>query len=177
MAFRKLFTTFNDKHLEAVWHELNRRIQAAIDSTSGAASIVYRQGAQTGGGVYGTWPETVAAAAAIPGVKTVFVDDSLGAPIVGAGLWNLGGYTIMRGRQRGAAGGKCPLSCVDGARLIGVFEFRALRITSASTQPVVTSEDVQASNTGGNPTYVCGHCFETLVNTGNTLARCLLHFN
>lgn len=39
MAFRKLFASFADKHLEDLWHELNRRIEQAVAAGGGGDAI------------------------------------------------------------------------------------------------------------------------------------------
>ena len=49
MAFRRLFTTFRDKHLEDVWHELNRRIEAAF-AAGGIDQLVKVQASDTTAG-------------------------------------------------------------------------------------------------------------------------------
>lgn len=118
------------------------------------SSFVYRPGGVASGNVFPTWQALVTAVAAVEGAKTVMVDDSMGRPVVPEGTWNLGGYTVLRGRQQGAAGGVCVLAVENRAHIAGVYQIRALRVVSESEQPVMESRDAQGDATDSVPTYV-----------------------
>lgn len=58
-------------------------------STFGASTVVWRPTAASSGNVFGTWPEVVAAVAAMDGAVTISVDTTLGAAIIEASNWDL----------------------------------------------------------------------------------------
>lgn len=140
--------------LRGAWNRLQSSLMALVAGAAGSSTLVYRPGARTGAGVYGTWAELVAAALATDGAKVVFVDDKNGTPTVPAGNWNLGTYTTLRGRQQGAAGGTCELQIEDGAKIAGVYQIRALRVVNNSTTNVMESNDAQGQLIDSHPTYL-----------------------
>lgn len=126
-------------HLQQIINRLYRRVVAA----SAPPSLVWRPGDTSGSpGVYGSFPALVAAAAAIPGYKVVYLDDSIQDCTVPAGVWDLGGYTVFQGRQRGIDAKICRCIFADLARLVHVFEFHMLDMDSQSSEPVIRTNDL-----------------------------------
>lgn len=129
-------------HLQQIVNRLYRRVVAA----SAPPSLVWRPGDTSGApGIYGTFSALAAAAAAVPGYKVVYLDDSLGTCTVPAGVWDLGGYTVMQGRQRGIDSKMCRCIFADLARLVHVFEFHMLDMDSQSSEPVIQTNDLPDS--------------------------------
>lgn len=106
------------------------------------SSFVYRPGGASDGNVFAVWSELVAAASEQQGYKLVLLDDTYQDPIIPAGTWDLGGYTVLHGRQRGDASKVCRCIFADGARLVSVYEFHMLDVESQSSAPVLRTSDL-----------------------------------
>lgn len=135
---------FLGKHAPRTQMALVRCAQqmAAYVAASFGGALVWRPGAATGGNVYGTWAALVTAAQGVQGLKTVYCDDALGACVIPSGNWDLGGYTVLQGRQAGQGPtGMCEVVIADGARLINVFEFNMLIVETQSASPVMRTSD------------------------------------
>jgi hypothetical protein len=87
----------------------------------------------------------VAAASAVPGYKVVYLDDSIQDCTVPAGVWDLGGYTVFQGRQRGIDDKMCRCIFADLARLVNVFEFNMLDMDCQSSEPAIRTSDLPDS--------------------------------
>jgi hypothetical protein len=112
------------------------------------SSFVFRPGGTTAGNVFATWAELVAAASQQQGYKLVLLDDTYEDPTIPAGVWDLGGYTVMQGRQRGLATTTCQCTFEDGARLLGVYEFEMLELISLSDSAVLQGSDLPSGASG-----------------------------
>lgn len=55
----------------------------------GASNIIWRPGAVSTGNVYGTWPEVVAAVAALNGEVSIGIDTTIAPATIPVGAWNL----------------------------------------------------------------------------------------
>jgi len=131
---------FGDKQFAALWIELQRRI--AVNFAGSASVLVFRPGSSgAAGNVFPTWPALVASAQAVQGLKWIVVDDTIEPCVVPAGQWKLGGYSIMVGRPPALGAGRALLTFQDLAKLVDVFEFVALDLTSESSEQVMESGD------------------------------------
>jgi hypothetical protein len=106
-------------------------------STSGSATFVYRPGGTAHNNVYTDWPSLYAAFSNVQGPRWVWIDGSLGTPLVPAGAYNVDNAifgTYGNGFPAFAGG---TLTFADGA----VFSFTTLVLTgnltfqSASSTP------------------------------------------
>ena len=77
----------------------------------------------------------MAAASAVHGPKTIFVDPRFAAPTIPAGVWNLGPDTTLSGSAQ--PNNPTVLTALDGAKLAGVIGVRDLELLSMSTTSLI----------------------------------------
>lgn len=125
-------------------------VQAAIDALKGTIvtgtpyEYVFQPGGVASGNIYDIWANLVAAAAAFPGTKLVYFDNSIAPCTIPIGVWNFASATTFIGNfglpsVAGPSLSPTPLTIDDGAVLQNVFEFKSLDITSNSKSPVNTA--------------------------------------
>lgn len=68
--------------------------EITISSGGGGAALVFKPGATSENNVFATWPEVVAACAAIAGPRAIWFDPSIAPCIIPSGAWNLGGDDV-----------------------------------------------------------------------------------
>jgi hypothetical protein len=84
--------SLDDANLRFRIERLEALIMRALGGGSAltfAQSVVWRPGGVSGGNVYATWPEVVAAVAKLNGAVTIGVDTSIAAAVIPTGAWDL----------------------------------------------------------------------------------------
>jgi len=145
-------------------------VQGAIDALKGTIATgtpyeyVFQPGGVASGNVYTVWATLVAAAAAFPGAKLVYFDDTIAPCTIPAGVWDFASPAKFVGDVGRSITAITSLTIDDGAELRNVFEFRSLDITSNTKSQVITA------SIGGRNYYFSGTCRVTQTDpTGNFL--------
>lgn len=107
---------------------------AAATSFAQATSVIWRPGGVTAGNVYATWPEVVAAVAAVNGYVTIGVDVDLAPAVIPAGAWDL--------RPAGVSG---PVELVNASKTNSA-PFVTIANAAVTIHGLTGIQDVQVNN-------------------------------
>lgn len=122
------------------------------------STIIFRPGGVASGNVYTSAAAVAAALTAANGAVTVYIDTSLGAATIPAGVtWNMGGVGSVIGSGSEASGDEPPttLTIADTAQIRNPFKFENLTFICACV--TLPSFDYDASVWAGGPDIVFGH--------------------